>query len=400
MNIIFTIIIIIVFLTLLIYLDFQLGEKFQAKKVKRKNHPFRYTDFHIYRDGTELFPDLFESMKVAKSHIHILFYTVKTDSISNEFLSVLQEKSKQGVEVRLLLDWLGSIKIRKKIRQKLTDAGVQFAFCHIPKLPFLFYSLQVRNHRKIAIIDGKVGYMGGFNVGKDYVHMNFKLSPWRDYHLKMIGEGVDDLQREFLVDWLEASKINLLQNKVYFPEQTQGKSRHQLIATQGVYLEEIIADLIRNAKTSITIGTPYFIPTKTIMEELLFALKRNVTITLLLPNSSDHILVKEASFPYLRVLLKQNARVFQYLNGFFHGKLIIADDSICMIGSSNFDRRSIFLNFELNCCIYDPDFIADIQKVVKQDLQQSEELYLNNLKTLNIWRIMKEWIARLFASFL
>ncbi|MEK4443795.1 cardiolipin synthase [Niallia sp. FSL K6-0077] len=391
---------IIAILIFLLYLDFQLGKRAQQKKINRKNHPFRYSDFHIYSDGTELFPALFQAIEEAAEHVHILFYTIKTDSISNEFLNLLKTKAHEGVEVRLILDWLGSYKIRKKVREKLKKAGVQFAFCQLPIFPYLFYSLQVRNHRKIAIIDGKVGFMGGFNIGKDYIHANYKLSPWRDYHLKLIGEGVDDLQREFLMDWLKASKINLLQNRVYFPMQKRGESRHQIIPTQGVYLEEIVCHVIKNCKSSLLIATPYFIPSKQITKELLRALHRNISITILIPDKADHLLVKEASFPYLRTLIAHGASVYQYMNGFFHGKLINIDNEIIIIGSANFDRRSIFLNHELNCCIYDQGFIERMNKITTEDLQQAKELSLEGLDTITIRSKLKEWIASLFAPFL
>ena len=391
---------IIAILIFLLLIDFQLGKRAQQKKTDRKNYPFRYTDFHIYSDGTELFPALFQAIKEANSHVHILFYTIKTDSISTEFLNLLETKAHEGVEVRLILDWLGSIKIRKEIRENLKKAGVQFAFCQLPTFPYLFYSLQVRNHRKIAIIDGKVGFMGGFNIGKDYIHANFKLSPWRDYHLQLTGEGVDDLQREFLIDWLKAFKVNLLQNPIYFPMQQKGESRHQLIPTQGVYLEEIICNLVKNSKKSLFIATPYFIPSKRITEELVRALHRNVSITILIPDKADHMLVKEASFPYLRSLIGNGASVYQYLNGFFHGKLINVDNEIIIIGSSNFDRRSIFLNHELNCCIYDPVFIEKMNKITEMDLQQAKELSLEGLNTITMRSKLKEWVSRLFAPFL
>ncbi|KLV27448.1 cardiolipin synthase [Niallia circulans] len=391
---------IIAILIFLLYLDFQLGKRAQHQKINRKNHPFRYSDFHIYSDGTELFPALFQAIEEATDHVHILFYTIKTDSISKEFLNLLKSKAHEGVEVRLILDWLGSYKIRRKVREELKKAGIQFAFCQLPSFPYLFYSLQVRNHRKIAIIDGKVGFMGGFNIGKDYIHANIKLSPWRDYHLKLIGEGVDDLQREFLMDWLKASKINLLQNRIYFPVQKKGASRHQIIPTQGVYLEEIVCHVIKNCKSSLLITTPYFIPSKQITSELLRALHRNISITILIPDKADHLLVKEASFPYLRTLLAHGASVYQYMNGFFHGKLINIDNEIIIIGSANFDRRSIFLNHELNCCIYDQGFIERMNKITTEDLQQAKELSLEGLDTITMRSKLKEWIARLFAPFL
>ena len=391
---------ILVILLFLLYIDFHLGERAQRKTTIRRNHPFRHSDFHLFTDGTELFPSLFQTVKEATSHIHILFYTIKTDSISTEFLELLETKANEGVEVRLILDWLGSIQIRKKLREKLKNAGVQFAFCQLPKFPYLFYSLQVRNHRKIAIIDGKIGFMGGFNIGKDYIHTNFKLSPWRDYHLKVVGEGVDDLQREFLIDWQDASKINLLQNPVYFPKQKIGNSRHQVIPSQGVYLEELLCNLVRNSKTSLFIGTPYFIPSKRMTKELLAALERNVEITILLPNKADHFLVKEASFRYLRIVLSNGAKVFQYMNGFFHGKLIIADQEVAILGSANFDKRSFFLNHELNCCIYDGSFIQKVKDTADKDIQQSDELQLEDLTKFHLWTFLKECIARPFSLFL
>ncbi|MFT8321721.1 MAG: cardiolipin synthase [Bacillus sp. (in: firmicutes)] len=400
MKPLFLIIVIIIALIVLFILDFYLGRKFQQKSMQRQNHSFRFTDFHIYKDGTELFPDLFSTIKRAKKHIHILFYTVKADSISNEFLNLLMDKAKEGVEVRLLLDRLGSFKVRKKTVKELKAAGVQFYFCQIPKFPFFFYSLQVRNHRKIAIIDGNIGFMGGFNIGKDYIHANLNLSPWRDYHMKMAGEGIEDLQREFLMDWLEASKINLLQNNLYFPNQKRGKSRHQTIPSHGKYLEEVLSDLIRNAKSSLIIGTPYFIPSKRLLNELLFALKRNVSITFLLPNNADHILVKEASFPDLRILLSHDARVFQYKHGFFHGKFILVDGEICFIGSSNFDKRSIFLNHEINCSIYDQDFINRMQEIVASDMDASNEIYYEDIAKRTFWQFIKEKLAQFISPLL
>ncbi|GKU83696.1 cardiolipin synthase [Niallia sp. NCCP-28] len=400
MKISLLIIIALIVLFFFLYIDFYFGRKHQLKKINRHNHPFRYTDFTIYCNGNDLFPELFSTLKHAKHHIHILFYTVKTDSISNEFFALLREKAKEGVEVRLVLDWLGSLKIRKKIINELKGAGIEFYFCHIPKLPFFFYSLQVRNHRKIAIVDGKIGFMGGFNIGKDYINANLKLSPWRDCHIKMTGEGLDDLQREFLKDWLGASKINLLQNQIYFPSQPKGASRHQLIASKGKYLEEILSHLIRNAKKSIIICTPYFIPTKQIMKELLFALDRNVEIMILLPNNADHILVKEASFSYLRKLLVKNADVFQYTHGFFHSKITIVDDEICFVGSSNFDKRSILLNHELNCSVYDKKFIGEMKKQIQNDLSVSNPLLLADIEKPTIWTLLKEKIAHVFSSFL
>ncbi|MFO1442186.1 cardiolipin synthase [Bacillus sp. Bva_UNVM-123] len=389
-------IVIILWLTL----DFKLGKKKHLKKQKRKPHPFRQSDFSIFDSGPELFKDYFSELKKAKHHIHILFYIVKDDEISTEFLTILKNKANEGIEVRLLLDWLGSHSVKKETIQSLKKHGIEFSFAQKLKLPFLFFSTQVRNHRKISVIDGKIGYIGGFNVGKEYINLDSKLSPWRDYHLKITGEGVEDLQKQFLEDWHEETKINLLANRKFFPLLPKGGIHHQIIPSKGIFLEDTYSGLIRRAKKSIVIGTPYFIPSSKLVADMLSALNRGISLTILVPNTADHILVKEASFPYLRTLLKQGAHVYQFLNGFYHAKVLIIDDDICDIGTANFDERSLFLNCEINCYIHDRHFVEKIKKIVYDDIRDSEALTLNQLKQPNLLRTSKEFIARLAAPFL
>ncbi|MBU8881012.1 cardiolipin synthase [Bacillus sp. FJAT-29790] len=395
-----TIATIILLITLWLTLDFILGKKKQLKKVKRENDSIRESSIDVFSEGPDLFTDLFSELKKAEHHIHILFYIVKNDKISKEFLSILKDKASKGVEVRLLLDWIGSFLIKKKTIKSLRSHGVQFAFANPPRLPFLFYSSQVRNHRKITIIDGKIGYIGGFNIAKEYINLDPKLSPWRDYHLKIIGEGVEDLQKEFLTDWHEATKLDLLMNEIYFPVQPKGGIQHKIIPSKGPFLEDTFSTLIRNAKTRIIIGTPYFIPSKRLLNDLSAAQARGVTLTLLVPFKTDHILVKEASFRYLRKLLKQGANVYEFLNGFYHAKTIIIDDDICDIGTANFDKRSLFLNYEINCYIYDQAFTHKVLKVIETDIHESKQLTLQELNRLNPFRVLKELVARSVAIFL
>ena len=189
-------------LALWVFMDFTLGRKKHLASAKTNTLPVRESDLAIFAEGPKLFDDLFSELQNAKQHIHILFYIVQDDKISQEFLSILKQKVKNGVEVRLMVDWVGSGLKRKTIKS-LKAAGVEFAYSQMPKLPFLFYSSQVRNHRKITVIDGQIAYLGGFNIGEEYNNHDPKLSPWRDYHLKMTGEGVSDLQSEFLEDWHE-----------------------------------------------------------------------------------------------------------------------------------------------------------------------------------------------------
>lgn len=386
-------------LALWVYADFMLGRKKHLANANRNELPIRDSNLTIFAKGPKLFDDLFSEIKKAKQHIHILFYIVQDDKISQEFMSILKEKAQAGVEVRLLVDWVGSGLKRKSI-QSLKDAGVEFAYSQTPKFPFLFYSSQVRNHRKITVIDGSIAYLGGFNIGKEYYDQDPKLSPWRDYHLKMTGEGVEDLQREYLEDWRAAAKVNLLQDKAYFPPLEKGSIRQRLVPTEGILLEEMISDLISKSEKSIFIGTPYFIPSKRVFALLLDAIKRGVSVTVLVPYTADHILVKEASHPYLRTLLKEGAEVYQYLKGFYHAKVIIIDDQVCDAGTANFDKRSMFLNYELNCLIYDHAFIKKVKHIVTEDILNSQKASLKDLNRVNLLLSIKETAARTISYFL
>ncbi|MCM3705431.1 MULTISPECIES: cardiolipin synthase [Cytobacillus] len=391
-------VLLVIFLWL--YIDFTWGRKSHLKKLERTVCPIRQSDMELFANGPALFDDLFSELKKAQKHIHVLFYIVKEDKISKEFLTILMGKAKEGVEVRLLLDWAGSFTIKRKTVKKLKSSGIKFSFAHVPKLPFLFYSFHARNHRKIAVIDGKIGYTGGFNIGKEYINEDKKLTPWRDYHLKFKGEGVQDLQREFLTDWYKATKTDLLANSVYFPDLHAGLYRQQFSAYKGAFLEETFSSLIRNAKTGITIGTPYFIPSKRLYKDLLHALERGVTVKLLVPSLIDHILVKEASYHYLRALIREGAYVYEYKKGFYHAKAIMIDDDICDIGTANFDKRSLFLNYEINCFIYDKEFIKEIKAVLDKDILDAKRLTLKELNRPDPLRTFKEMLARSVASFL
>ncbi|QED49760.1 cardiolipin synthase [Cytobacillus dafuensis] len=400
MKVLFILIIILLFILLWLSLDFYLGRKNQIKHLKRQDPPFRHSHIDLYTDGPELFADFFSELKKAKHHIHILFYIVKDDQFSTEFLNILKDKAKEGVEVRLLLDRIGSHLIKENTIQSLESHGVKFAFSHPLRFPFIFYSLHARNHRKITVIDGKIGYIGGFNIGKEYINLDPKLSPWRDYHLKMIGEGAADLQKEFLTDWYNEKKIHLLENPIYFPSLPKGSCQHQIIPSRGIYLEETFSSMIRNARTSIIIGSPYFILSKRLLNDLLAARGRGVTLTILVPKTADHPFVKEASYPFLRKLISQGAIVYQFLNGFYHAKTCIIDDKICDIGTANFDHRSLFLNYEINCYIYDHAFIQKVLKVIETDIHHSKKLTLKELNQFDPWRSCKEIVARSIRMFL
>ncbi|MCM3239843.1 cardiolipin synthase [Heyndrickxia oleronia] len=377
--------------------DYFLGKRNYQLHCRKRSYPKRQGDIHLINCGKDLFSSFFSDINQAKKSINILFYIVKNDQISKEFLKLLEKKALQGVKVRLLLDWLGSHNTSKDLIYRIKQAGVEVSFCHRPRLPFFFFTLQQRNHRKCAIIDGEIGYLGGYNVGKEYIDNDPVLSPWRDYHLRIKGESLQDLHEEFFVNWYRATGES---SEKLQPGNINGTMKHCLFPTEGIRLEEQICQLIDSAQDTIYIGTPYFIPSAKVMKRLIAALNRGITIKIIVPKKSDHLLVKEASFRYFRTLLAQGAHVYQYLNGFYHAKVIIIDTTVCQIGTANFDRRSLFLNHELNCYIYDQDFIERMIKVVEKDILDSHKLYKEELARTSLLTKAKEMGARIIADIL
>lgn len=392
---------IIILLLILIWLalDFFIGRNKHLQTFRPQTFPLRKSNINLYTSGPALFHDYFSDLKAAKKHIHISFYIVHDDEISRQFFHLLQKKAQEGVEVRLMLDRVGAKRVKKEMIEALRKAGGQFAFSQEIKPPFLFYSLQARNHRKITVIDGKIGYLGGFNIGKEYIDLDEKLTPWRDYHLKFTGEGVQDLQSCFLRDWQRDAKTQIQKQRMYFPALEKGQYEHKIFPTDGIYLEEAFVTMIDNAKSSIRIGTPYFIPGRKAFRSLQAALQRGVKLEILVPSISDHPLVQEASYRYLRTLIRLGAEVYQYQRGFFHAKVFIVDEEVCDVGTANFDKRSFYLNLEVNCFTYDKQYIAKVLQVFKQDQAHSTAVTLAKLNSLNPWQLTKELVAR-FVSVL
>ncbi|WP_061810864.1 cardiolipin synthase [Rossellomorea vietnamensis] len=376
-------------------LDFRLGRSHFIRTRTRRDYETRMSDIQLFSRGPELFDQMFKDMREASSSIHVLFYIVQDDHFALRFLELLKGKAQEGVEVRLLMDQIGSHNVPKSKVKDLRDAGVEVDFCRRVKLPYLFFSSQQRNHRKITVIDGTIGYLGGYNIGKEYIDENDKpeLSPWRDYHLRLDGEGVHDLQTEFCIDWYRATQKDLKNEATYFPPAEKGSIQHQIFPTEGVNIEDFFGKFIDEAQSEIIIGTPYFIATPILMDALLGALDRGIIVKIIIPNNADHMLVKEAAFPYFRPLLASGAKVYQFMDGFYHAKVMVVDDHFCDIGTANFDKRSFFINFEINNLIYDKGFIQMVKKEMEKDMAASDMLSESDLSSVSMLTRLKERVA-------
>ncbi|MGN8646428.1 phospholipase D-like domain-containing protein [Gracilibacillus sp. HCP3S3_G5_1] len=351
---------IIILFILLLIIDFQLGRTLVAKRNESQRWQTTTEEIEVYADGDPLFKAMLADIEKAKESIDIQFFIIRNDRISNEFYTLLARKHAEGVQVRLLADWVGSFNFRKKwLEQKIFIDKL-----NAPRFPY-FYHLQQRNHRKVLVVDQKISYLGGFNLGDEYVGKDVSLGKWRDYHLRMVGEIGKVMQESFANDWGETKS----------PARLSPTGNVKVLATEGDVLEKEMLRYIENAKQSIEIGSPYFVPTRKLEEALVTALKRGVNVTILIPAKTDHMLAKAAAIPYLKKMKEHGATIYLYKDGFFHGKVIFFDKKICDAGTANFDRRSLQLNQELNIIVYDDHPIYQkMRNVFEHDLRSSNEM--------------------------
>ncbi|EEK51105.1 cardiolipin synthase [Bacillus cereus ATCC 10876] len=357
----------------------------------------RLGEFQLYTNGEELYRKLFDDINDAEKYIYIHFYIVGKDEISQEFLQLLEKKASSGVEVKLSVDRVGGYKLKKKVISRLKENGVKFTFSKKPKLKNMFYSLHQRNHRRIVTIDGKVSYVGGFNIGKEYLGQNPKFGPWRDYHVRIHGEGAADMERKFAEDWKEDTGEKM---PIHESIPTLGNIKYQYLFSNGKGLWEKYGALLKKAKKSLIIATPYFVPSKEMVKELKAALNRGVNVKILVPFKSDAILLKQAAYPYLKDMLHAGAEIYQYRNGFFHGKVTIIDGEIVDIGTANFDNRSFYLNYESNCIIYDKTVVDEVWSRLQVDFHKSKRFSEEDFEEISRWDWFLARIANVLASYL
>ena len=369
---------------------------------------FSYTqnnEIVIYTDGERKFQELFNSLENAKDHIHMEYYIIRNDDLGNKLLNLLSKKAKEGVEVRLLYDSVGGRQISKDKIEKLKNSGVKVAVFFSSTIPFVNFKINYRNHRKIVVIDGIVGFVGGFNVGNEYMGLNNKIGYWRDTHLKISGDAVIDLQTRFFLDWSHASKQELMFLPKYFPDnRIQGKVGIQIISSGPDKSDEVIKSnyvkMINSAKKSILIQTPYFIPDASVFEAIKIAAASGVDVRIMIPCKPDHPFVYWATYWYCGGLLKYGVKVYIYEYGFLHAKTLVIDGTVASVGTANFDVRSFKLNFECNAIIYDTKTSQMLYDIFMDDLNYSMELTRELYLERGVLIRFKESVCRLLAPLL
>ncbi len=356
-----------------------------------------------YNNGNDKFEALLKDIYNAKRFIHMEYYIVRNDNVSNKIINALANKAKQGVEVKFITDRLGSFFTSKKHFKRIINAGGEVAYFSLPST----FSMNFRNHRKLAVIDGKIGYIGGFNIGDEYLGEVKRFGNWRDSHIRIMGDSVKQMEIRFIQDWnfILPNSIPIIDK--YFPL-IEHKATHftkvQIVSsgpdTHHRGILHGFFEMITSAKKSIYIQTPYFVPDDGLLQALRIAALSGINVTIVIPGNPDHPFVFGASMSYVRELILVGAKCYKYTNGFLHSKIVVVDGAVTSIGSANVDIRSFSLNFEINAFIYSnyisKKFIRQIQNDIKESTEITIELYNNRSRGEKI----KEAMSRLLAPLL
>lgn len=373
---------------------------------------FRDNSVTIFKDGTEKFKELKKQLLKAKNHIHLEYYIVKSDTIGNEIKDILIKKAQEGVKIRFILDKVGCIGIKKSYIRDLKDAGVDVIYYSYFLAPFLKYintQINYRNHRKIVIIDGKVGFLGGINIGDEYIGKS-KFGYWRDTHIMVKGDFIYGLQAVFLDDFAtikEANKELFYYGdnfEEFFPEYDSYDGKLMQLIKSGPdsefpAIEQAVLKMISTAKRHVYITTPYFIPTESILNALKIASLSGIDVIILFPERYDHILVHYASITYLEDLVRNGVKLYFYnKNAFVHAKTTSVDGTLCTIGTSNMDIRSYELNYEINAMIYDEEVTEELENLFFEDLKHSRRISIDYFDNLPPYIKAFEAFCKIFSS--
>ena len=371
-------------------------------------------EVEIFGDGEEKFKALKRELEKAKHHIHLEYYIVNDDNIGREIKDILIRKSNEGVKVRFIIDKMGSIKLSRSYIRELRENGVtveMYSYFLAPLFRFINTQINYRNHRKIVVIDGKVAFTGGMNIGDEYLGKG-KLGYWRDTHMMIKGDGVLGLQGIFLDDFLTIEKASNSYSffgedfDKYFPASIGRGNKVMQLVKSGPESEfpsimQGIIKMIFMAKESIYIVSPYFVPTESVMEAIKIAALGGVKVKIVFPKKWDHAVVYFASKTYLQELVECGVEVYSYRDdAFIHSKIITVDSKICSVGTANMDRRSYELNYEVNCVFYDEEITKRLEDIIKEDISVSKLTTYEDFKEEPFYIKIYGKICRIVSSLL
>lgn len=369
----------------------------------------------LYFDGKDKFAQLFADIEAAKDHVFVEYYTIYNDQLGNQLRDLLIKKAKEGVTVKVLYDAWGSLGAGRKFWAPLIATGAKAEAYFSSQHLITDFRLNYRLHRKIVVIDDAIGYIGGFNVGDQYVSRKQKFGFWRDTHLRIRGNTVYALKVQFLMDWnatvpddqaapyeldlAPLSPENLAHSNIHL-----GQAPMQIVASgpdsDAQQIKYGYVKMIASATKSIQLQTPYLIPDDTAMDALITAALAGIDVQVMVPDMPDHPFIFRATQYYANYLSRFGIKVYHYQNGFLHAKTLVIDDAIASVGSANFDIRSFKLNFEVNAFIYDTDIAQQLSAAFDEDLKHSQFLSPQVIKGQGRWLRFKQYFSRLLSPIL
>ena len=368
--------------------------------------PFKDNQVDILTDGYQFIHHLLADIRLAQNHIHIDMYIIADDALGELIADALIDKAREGIEVRLIYDDVGCWNVKHRFFERMREEGIEVRSFMPVRFPSFTSKVNYRNHRKIIVIDGKVGFIGGMNIALRYVQGTGKQS-WRDTMLRVRGGAVYALQRSFLMDWYFVDRT-LLSDRKYYPNNISGESNNclaQVVTSAPVTpYPEIMQGYVRiitGAKNYLYLETPYFLPNESVLFALKTAAMAGVDVRVICPRQSDARFVEWASRSYLREVMEAGVKVMLYEAGFLHSKLLVCDDMVSTCGSTNVDFRSFDNNFEANIFFYDQDLALRIKDVFLEDETQSVLLkdtpeWTNRKILTRLWESLTRMLSPLF----
>ena len=355
-------------------------------------------------DGDATFTSIFEGIEAAEDYILVQFYIVRDDNLGRELQSRLIEKAKNGVRVYFLYDEIGSLGLSGDFNAKLKDAGVEIHPFHGRKGSGNRFQLNFRNHRKTVVVDGKVAWIGGHNVGDEYLGNDEKIGRWRDTHVRIEGPAVIAAQLAFVEDWRWSTDA-LPGNLSWTPRQASDGEAAVLIIASGPADEMETASLmytqaINSAIDRIWIASPYFVPDDAIVQALQLAGLRGVDVRILIPEKSDSKLVTLSAYSFFNEISAAGVVFYRYQGGFLHEKVMLIDDNVATVGTANFDNRSFRLNFEITSLVIDSKFASDVEEMFDQDFTESRIMEPDEFDNKSFWFKLAVRTSRLAAPIL
>ncbi|MDC7225407.1 MAG: cardiolipin synthase [Spirochaetales bacterium] len=361
----------------------------------------------VYEEGEDLFRDLLEKLEEAERSIHMEYFIWRSDELGEQIREVLTRKAAEGVEVRLLFDGVGCFRMMsRRYKLRLRRAGIQIRYFLDPLSPFSGWLLNYCNHRKIVVVDGQTAFMGGMNIGSEYIDGGKRFDTWRDIHMRFKGESVGLLQAVFLADW-ENSGGKVEDESVYINTEpdTEGDLAMQIV-TSGPdsdwhSLKDLFFNLISNANEEVLIASPYFIIDEAIEEAMVTAALAGVTVRIIMAGPPpDKWVPFWVAQTYYERLIEAGVEFYQYRKGFFHSKYIVADGKVATAGTCNMDLRSLQLHYEINAVIYDAVEAEKFRSIFEENLTDCRKVSLEELENLGFLKKLRNSIFRIIAPLL